>query len=189
MVFYDGIAYWRYREIRDISSWIQRAYVEIRMRRKPGRQEAALFVDNTTLKQRLERIFGLKQSGNKNLDTLGMAVYQSNRWIVDNLRYPIAFLDGTLFGMLNDDALYGEKLCQYDAYFTEERCEWLRAQLPQADALARQAIMEAVGYDPDTTEHAFSRLPKGHYAPAFYSADFYLSEMQRGPRFHDLPRV
>jgi hypothetical protein len=181
-IFFDGCAYWCYTEVRDVSGWILLMYGNIERGRISAHRKAAWFFDDTGLKQRLERIFGIEpEHGDKRLDTLGMAVVRVIRWIADNLRYPIAFLDGMLFCLLNARELYGEKLRRFDVYFTGERCEWLRERIPFADDLARQAIKAAVGYDPDTTTHVFSNLPKGHYASALYSADLYISEMKRGP--------
>ena len=178
-VFYDGVAYWNYAEVRDISTWFLRAYEERERGRLRATGKAALFFDNTGLKERIEAIFGSNLTCDKrvDLDTLGMALVMSGKWIVENLRYPIAFLDDTLYRLFRDDCLYGEKLAQYDAYFTAERCEHLKNSLPNADTFAQEKIKNVVGFDPDTTAHGMSNLPKGHYAPVLYSAESYITSM------------
>ena len=176
-VFYDGVAYLKYTEVLDISSWILQAYeLHIRNLARSARN-AALFFDDTDLKERLEDIFNITPTQDKRFDTLGMAVLLIRRWIVENLRYPIAFLDGTIYSLLRSDCIYGEKLKQYNTYFTPERCKWLKMRLRYADTIARQAIKKSVGFDPDTTRHGMSNLPKGHYAPVLYSADAYINAM------------
>jgi hypothetical protein len=171
-IFYDGVAYWRYVEVKDISSWIIQAY-------GPRARDSAMFFDNTELKERLEYMFDMKPARDKRLDTFGMAVVMVAKWITENLRYPIAFIDDNLRRLFRDNALFGEKLRQYDAYFTIERCEYLKARIKNADAISRQIIRESVGFDPDITEHGMSGLPKGHYAPVYYSTDEYIKAMQR----------
>jgi len=182
-VFYDGVCYWNFAEVRDISSWFLQAYELYVTGRSRKSKKAALFFDSTGLKERLESIFDLDaapesaQEKRSDLDTLGMAVVMAGKWVVENLCYPIDFLDSTLYQLLRDDGLYGEKLKQYDAYFTSERCSWLKSRMTHADAIARQKIMDAVGFDPDKTRHGMSNLPKGHYAPVLFSADSYIEAM------------
>jgi hypothetical protein len=171
-VFYDGVAYWRYIEVKDISSWIMQAY-------GPRARDSAMFIDETGLKERLEYIFDMKPTKDKRLDTFGMAVVMAGKWITENLRYPIAFIDDTLRRLFRDTGLHGEKLREYDAYFNVERCEYLKTRIKNADAISRQIIKESVGFDPDITEHGMSGLPKGHYAPVYYSTKEYIEAMQR----------
>jgi len=186
-IFYDGVTYWRYSETQDISSWILRVYEIIQPRLIKGKltiierkeSDAAFFYDNTSLKERLKHIFNLKPVKDKRFDTHGMAIVWAIKWIVDNLRYPIAFLDNTLHRLFMERELYGEKLRFYDEYFSEEHCAWLKKQLPHADSLARQKIMETVGFDPDVEKHSMSNLPKGHYAPVHYSVEMYLEKIQK----------
>jgi len=176
-VFYDGVAYWKFAEVRDISTWFLRAYEEHAKSKSRTIGNAALFFDNTGLKERIEDIFGLVQNKRREFNTLGMALVMSGSWIAENLRYPIAFLDETLYRLLREKCVYGGKLAEYDAYFTPEYCAHLKSLLPRADALARQKIKKTVGFDPDTTAHGMSNLPKGHYAPVLYSVKNYIDTM------------
>ena len=178
-IFYDGVAYRQYAKVQDISTWFLRAYEEHGHGRSHSIRNAALFFDNTGLKERIAFIFGTNSAGDNHheLDTLGTALVMCGKWITENLRYPIAFLDETLYRLFNDRCLYGEKLTQYDSYFTTDRCAHLKSLLPRADMLARQKIKRAIGFDPDTTAHGMSNLPKGHYAPVLYSAESYIASM------------
>ena len=182
-VFYDGVCYWRYAEVRDISTWILRVY-DVHMKVKNcSSWRAAMFLDDTRLKERLEGIFEAVQIKNNRHDTLGMTIVMLGAWIVEHLRYPIAFLDHTLHRLFREDCLYGDKLRQYAAYFSDERCAWLKANISRADAIARRKIQDAVGFDPDTTDHNMSRLPKGHYYPILFSAEDYIEALAKNPLF------
>lgn len=186
-IFYDGVAYWRYSEAQDISSWVLRVYDILQPRLIRGElrflsryeSDSAIFYDNTSLKERIEYVFCVKPAQDKRLDTLGMAIVLITKWITENLRYPIDFLDNTLHRLFMERELFGEKLRRYDAYFTEERCAWLKDRIPHADSIARQVIKETVGFDPDAEKHGMSNLPKGHYAPVFYSAAEYIKNMRK----------
>lgn len=56
-VFYDGVACWKFAEVRDIGSWIRQTYETYRKRRTSGAREAVLFFDDTALRQRVGSIF------------------------------------------------------------------------------------------------------------------------------------
>jgi hypothetical protein len=176
-VFYDGVCYFRYAEVLDIAPQILAQYDSNARRLKKG----TLFFDGTGLKERLESIFGIDSPQRRDVDTFGMAIVQAGRWVVEHLRYPIAFVDNMLYRLFRDDCLYGVKLQEYAEYFTAERCEYIRTRIPYADDIARQAIQDAVGFDPDKQEHAMSNLPKGHYAPVLYSAEDYIEEIRKEP--------
>ena len=178
-VYHDGIAYFRYTEVIDISSCILTTYEYYKRNKTAGIREAAMFFDDTGLKERLEYIFGAEPAREKSFDTLGMAVVRIGSWITENLCYPIAFVDDTLRRLLWDNTLYGEKLKYYDAYFNDEKCEYLKPRIQQADIIARDIIRESVGFDPDITEHGLSRLPKRHFSRIYYSADDYIEAIQR----------
>jgi hypothetical protein len=183
-VFCDGVACWNFAAVQDISTWFLRAYEEHARGKPRSIKNSVLFFDNTELKVRVENMFDMKPDRYKrrDLDTLGTMLVMSGSWIVENLRYPIAFLDETLYQLLRDKCVYGEKLAEYDAYFTIERCAYLKSLLPRADILARQKIKKTVGFDPDTTTHGMSNLPKGHYAPVLYSAESYIEAMLKTRR-------
>jgi hypothetical protein len=176
-VFYDGVINWKYTEVLDTSTWFLQAYELQTKGRSRSIGDAALFFDNTGLKARLEDIFNMKPTHDKRVDTLGMATVMICSWIAENLRYPIAFFDDTLYKLLRDKCLYGEKLKYYDNYFTPDKCKWLKARISHSDTIARKKIKNIVGFDPDTTEHGMSNLPKGHYAPVLYSANDYIADM------------
>lgn len=141
---------------------------------------AALFFDDTALKDRLRGIFAIQPPMDRpEFNTLGFAVVEMGKWVVENLNYPIAFTEEMLHRLYVEQDLYGDKMREYDAYFTTERCAWIRTRLLYADRIARKAIQEAVGFDPDTTLHPLSNLGKGHYAPILWSAEDYLEEIRK----------
>jgi hypothetical protein len=181
-VFHDGVCYFRYIDFKDMSAHIMRIfdfYYSVKIR---SSSEALLFFDNTMLKERIKSIFPIEDSGDGQFDTLGMVLLMSGKWIVENLRYPVEFTDRTLYELFNEPNLYGGKLRQYSEYFTEARCKELKSEIICADGTARKKITEAVGFDPDTTKHRMSGLPKGHYTPLLYSTENYIKEMMKEPR-------
>jgi len=177
-VLYDGANYFCYAEVKEISSKFLQIW-DVMQTNKQRRTDfqAAIFFDNTGLKERLRWIFGINETHDKQFDTLGIVRGQIIAWIVDNLRYPIAFLDDILYRLLWANPLYGEKLQEFSAYFTHEHCVWLKECIHRADAMARQKIEELVGFDLNETPHGMSNLSKGHYAPALYSAERYIEAM------------
>jgi hypothetical protein len=187
VVFYDGCICWNYKEIQDISTTILQVWDKLRPRRIKGklkfldRRESLveIFIDDTELKNRMEWLFDIEPSYDMRLSTLGMTQAMISKWISENLRYPIAFLDDTLHRFLREDCVNGDKLRQYDAYFTNDKCAWLKSRLTYADEMARVVILEKVGYDPDTRKHGMSGLQKGHYAPVLFSVEGYIEEMNR----------
>lgn len=187
-VFYDGVGYWRFADVKDISSWILRVYDVMQPRLIKGKlktlqrkeSQSAIFYDNTSLKDRLRGVFELKPTSDKpEHDTLGMVIVQMGQWVIENLRYPIAFTDLNLHRIYRENNLYGDKMQAYDNYFTPERCGQIKEQLPYADSIARQAIEAEVGFDPNTTTHPLSNLGKGHYAPILWSAEEYIEEIRK----------
>ncbi len=178
-VFYDGVTYWKFAETRDISSWILRAYQVIQPRLVRGELvilnraifRAAIFYDNTTLKDRLRGIFGIETPDRPEYNTLGGVIVKIGQWVVENLQYPIAFLDEMLYHLYCERSLFGEKMQLYNDYFTPERCKQIKGQLPHADDIAQDAIRAALGFVPEYN------LPKGHYAPILWSAEDYLEIM------------
>lgn len=188
-VFYDGIVCRRFSKVKDVGSLVLKVHKEMQPRMIKGKltvprrsvHSSCFFIDNSTLKDRLRWIFGLSPPGGRpELDTLGVAVSQMGQWVVDNLRYPIAFLDEKLNQIYRENKLCGKAIQPFDTHFNQERCEWIREQLPHADEMARRAIEKVVGFDPDLQKHPLSTLPRGHYAPIMWSAEEYLEEIKGG---------
>jgi hypothetical protein len=193
-IFYDGI--YGFRIADEVEAWsrgrIHRtpklltkdvsiaSYLLALYDRNPRRvAESALCFDQTGLNERLASIFDVDPPDRRELNTLTGTRLSITHWVIDRLRYPIAFTDAMLHRLLYDDCLYGAKLREYDEYFTPERCAYIKKRLRRADNIARRAIQKVVGFDPDTREHAMSNLPKGHYMPALYSAEDYIHALRK----------
>ena len=108
-VMFDGVADFRHQAQPDISGEIVDLYKKRFMTR---RSDKVFFNDKTNLKEKISCLFNIvkQEESRPEFDTLGFALLKAKMWVIDNLKYPIAFLDGMIHEMFMSDRLYGEEL-------------------------------------------------------------------------------
>ena len=179
-IHFNGMAYFKYCEQLDISNLIVGQYKK-RLLLKQKHREDILFRDATRMKEKLQYLFGLENNRGERpiYDTFGFTLLDAKIWVRDNLKYPIAFLDGKIYEMFRSNTLYGKELQHFDAYFSLDKCKELKSKLPESDRLAAMEIKAATGINPETTPHGMVGTMgiKGHWYTVLYSKDDFLEKM------------